>query len=474
VPASTLYEQIPYSNHPYRQAHHDQLAVTGVLHGLEPPAPATASVLEIGCGSGGHLIATCYAMPGVRAVGVDLAPSVIEGATVAAREACVDNVEFHAADLRDLTDGRFGRFDYVVAHGVQTWIPDDAREALPAAMRAHLADDGLAYISYNVHPGGHLRGILRDACLFHARGARDERERIALAREMLELLLRWRASDEQADAYGRFLAEVLPRFIDAADGTLAHDLLSEHGEPIWYHDFVALAGAHDLVPVAESRLIEPPGLPREPGLRDAIDRLADGDAVVREQLKDLFGNGRFRETVLAPASAGALAEPDPRALRRLRFLGPPPPGGAPPGTVAVVAAVAAARPRASTFEDLRGATGMPAEALESALLEAMRASLLTGWLEPPRAIPAGPRPHASALARRQAREGRPATSLLHSVVILDPAGAQLLDLLDGTRDHGAVASAMLEATGLELSPEAVASNIDKLAVAGLLEAVEAG
>jgi hypothetical protein len=137
--------------------------------------------------------------------------------------------------------------------------------------------------------------------------------------------------------------------------------------------------------------------------------------------------------------------------------------------VEVIEAIAERRPVACGVGDLIGVAGLDPPHLAGALLEGMRAGLLTAWLEPPRAVPAGERPRASALARHQARSGQPATSLLHTVVVLDPAGAQLLDLLDGTRDAAAIAIDLQAATGIELPPDAVASNLHAFGVAGLLE-----
>jgi Arc/MetJ family transcription regulator len=103
------------------------------------------------------------------------------------------------------------------------------------------------------------------------------------------------------------------------------------------------------------------------------------------------------------------------------------------------------------------------------MIGALRLGLVTAWLEPPRAVGAGERPRASALARMQARDRRPVTSLFHTVVMLDDAGAQLLDLLDGTRDAEAVRTALREAVGVDLAPEALDANLRALAAAGLLE-----
>src|SRR3954447_20871171 len=122
----TVYDDVPYSNHAYAQTHPDRLATVAILHGLEPPDPFHARVLEVGCGAGGNLLAMAAATPGIRAVGVDLAAVAIEEGTAAIAEIGLTNVELHQGDLRDLADGRLGQFDYIVAHGVYGWIPPDA------------------------------------------------------------------------------------------------------------------------------------------------------------------------------------------------------------------------------------------------------------------------------------------------------------------------------------------------------------
>ena len=65
--AHTTYDEVRYSNYPYAQTHPDRLATVAALHGLSTPDPATARVLEIGCGAGGNLIAMATASPGIHA-----------------------------------------------------------------------------------------------------------------------------------------------------------------------------------------------------------------------------------------------------------------------------------------------------------------------------------------------------------------------------------------------------------------------
>src|ERR1044072_777143 len=122
-----IYDQVRYSNFPYAQTHPDRLATVAILHGLEPPDPFRARVLEIGCGAGGNLMAMAAATPGISAVGVDLASAPLEGGRAIAADVGVGNVELRQGDVRELTDGSLGAFDYIVAHGVYGWIPADAR-----------------------------------------------------------------------------------------------------------------------------------------------------------------------------------------------------------------------------------------------------------------------------------------------------------------------------------------------------------
>src|ERR1700760_2517985 len=82
---TTVYDEVRYSNHPYAQTHPDRLATVAMLHGLEPPDPFRARVLELGGGAGGNLIAMAAATPGIRAVGVDLALTAVEEGRAAIR-----------------------------------------------------------------------------------------------------------------------------------------------------------------------------------------------------------------------------------------------------------------------------------------------------------------------------------------------------------------------------------------------------
>src|SRR5207244_3407096 len=153
------------------------LATIAHLHGLDPPAIAGCRVLELGCGAGANLLGVAYGLPDARLVGIDLAHGAVERAREDARALGLRNVEFHVGDVRDASAGGLGEFDYVIAHGLYAWIDQPAREALMATCAARLAPDGIAYVSFNAHPGGHFRRSLRELALWHARNHEEPAQR---------------------------------------------------------------------------------------------------------------------------------------------------------------------------------------------------------------------------------------------------------------------------------------------------------
>ena len=436
----TAYDEIPYANLPFPQALPRGHATIAMLHGLAPPDPRTARVLELGCGAGAHLVGVAAAHPEVQAVGVDLAATAIETARADAAAAGLDNVRFDVADVLELTDGRLGEFDYVIVHGLYAWAAEPLREAVLEACRAHLAPDGLAYLSYNAHPGGHLREMLRAMAQWHARGLADAREQAERARGLFALL------DRFGEAGGRtFFAGVLGEEVhslaEAPEPMLVHDLLASTFVPVWFADFAAAAARHGLAYVGDAI----PGASREAPWSDAVEAfVAEGagdDRVAREQYFDLFVLRRFRHSLLCHEAQAPSARVDPAAVPRLLVS---PYGEAPELPEPLGAALDGAGPlRPIAFAELRERIGVPEEELAAQLVAAFDVGDVEFYaVPPPAATVPGERPRASALARSQARPGALVTTLLSQLVRVtdEPTGA-LLRLLDGTRDRAAILEA---------------------------------
>ena len=175
------YEVVPYKGRPAGESHPDTLATIATLFGLKPSSVPQARVLEIGCASGENLVPMAAELPEGRFLGIDSSERQVAEGRATIEAAGLGNVELRRMDLRD-AGPELGTFDYIVCHGVFSWVTPEVQRGILSLIAATLAPAGLAYVSYNTYPGWHMRGIVRDAMLFHIDGDVDPREGIRKGR----------------------------------------------------------------------------------------------------------------------------------------------------------------------------------------------------------------------------------------------------------------------------------------------------
>src|SRR5215475_10805167 len=187
TPASR-YDSVLYPSYTHPQTHPNRLSVIGTLASLTPAPPARCRVLELGCGDATNLVPMAWTLPNSEFVGLDLAalPIVKGQETVAALG--LRNLRLVQADITAI-NGDWGKFDYIIAHGLYSWVPHEVREHLLELCRVLLAPQGIAFVSYNALPGGHMRSMLREMMLFHVRGFESPEDRIDQARALAQFLM---------------------------------------------------------------------------------------------------------------------------------------------------------------------------------------------------------------------------------------------------------------------------------------------
>ncbi|TWI11557.1 class I SAM-dependent methyltransferase [Aerolutibacter ruishenii] len=296
------YNQFPYSSHAYPHSAPEQLQAIAHIFGHSAPSVGTARVLELGAAAGGNLIPAAIRNPGMRAVGVDLSDVQVEMARARAREVGLDNIEFIQADLAQLESEALGEFDYIICHGLYSWVPPQVQEAMLRIFGQNLASGGLAFVSYNTYPGWKGKEMIRDAMLLHASQCTSAVERIAHAKAMVGFL-------QQAVAPGSVMSAALTESAalikGAGDQYLAHEYLEPYNLPCYFQDFVARAAEYGLAYLAEA---EPSMMvPANYGanMANALSRTFGHDQVRMEQYLDFAVNRAFRQTILAKVTAGA-------------------------------------------------------------------------------------------------------------------------------------------------------------------------
>ena len=443
----TAYDEVPYTGRPYPDSHPERLATMATLMGLEPAPVERCRVLEVACGDGANLVPMAAALPQSEFVGFDLAGQPVEAGRRFAAEAGVGNVTLAQLDLTAFPADA-GQFDYILAHGLYSWIPRAVRDRLLALIARHLSPRGVAFVSYNVYPGCYVRRMVWEMLRFHTEPLEEPSQRIAEAQALAKLLAEGHALD---DAYAALLKSELERFSARDPSFLFHDDLAAVNEPCWFHEFVAHAEEHRLQFLSEAELVATSYFGIAPTARRVLEGL---EPLAREQYLDFAKCRRFRQTLLCGEDVPVERAVAPARMREFRFLSrrrgiaeakagsTAEPQGEEGVARAILDALDAAEPNALTVETL--AARLP-QVERGYLEELCLAAAQTGALQlhvhaPDLATTVAGKPRASAAARAQARRGKAVTNLRHFLVDLDDGVAlKMLPLLDGTRDAAAVA-----------------------------------
>jgi SAM-dependent methyltransferase len=283
---------------------------------MSPAPPERCRVLELGCAGGGNLIPLARRLPQSHFVGIDLSARQIATGREEVRALGLTNVELLPMDLLDLGK-ELGRFDYILCHGVYSWVPAAVRDKILAVCTLSLRPQGIAYVSYNCYPGWRTRGAVRDLMRYHAGRTGDPRDRLRRAREILAFLAA-SVRDPQG-RYGRMLAEEAERLAGLPDDYVFHEYLEEVNHPVYFHEFVEHAAAHGLQYVWEAYVGEL-GSDLRPEVIQAVRGLTP-DLIGQQQYLDFLTDRPFRSSLLCRAGIALDRTIPPERMTAFQFVG---------------------------------------------------------------------------------------------------------------------------------------------------------
>ena len=464
--SSLNYDLQPYASHAFAQTAPARLAAVARLFGLPAAPVGTARVLELGCSSGGNLVPLAERFPDAEFHGIDISRVQISAGRERIAELGLTNVTLHCQSFTEVGD--LGRFDYIVAHGVYSWLPAAVRDAMMALIGRLLADDGVAYVSYNVLPGWRIPQALRDALLLTVPLDAAPAIKIARAREALSFL----ANATDADtAYGAGIREWATRLVDLPDDYIGHEFLEEVNAPCTVFDFIGGADAVGLTYLGESDIAPMVADNRDPALADQLRAMTGNSVAGMEQMMDIVTGRTFRQSLLVRNTAAAAISRDltPARLEALHLLTDGTLQGSGeddgelftaidaakrtvtasgPGVARALRHMIARYPASVTLAELRGEAGEPASGdVDETLFRMLLAGMITAVAEPSTPVViVNEHPIASAVARADARAGTGSTAnARHERVLLDAAANVVLPLLDGDHDTASLRAALVDA-----------------------------
>jgi hypothetical protein len=466
------YEAVPYEDRPVTETHLDNLYVAARRAGLPAARPEHARVLELGCAHAVNLVPMAFHLPHARFLGLDLSPGQIARATERVAALGLRNLELRQADVLDADLGD-QRFDYVIAHGLYSWVPEPVRARVLELCQGHLADAGVAYLSYNTMPAWGIRGAVREALLQVVDLRAEPPVQLRRAREALAQIAQ--VTPLRGTAEGALLAAELEGLRDKPDAYLLHEYLVPESRAFWLHEIVERADRAGLRWLGD---VAPTGLPPrvQRATRQALRALSEPPLAV-EQLADVVEFRQFRASLLCKASAAIEPVPELAALLLEACLAAPSPDPEPedsPLVASILGPLAARWPADVPVAELARALAVEPAALVDtvwALVDDERVQLR------PRSLPIaapGPAPRVAELSRFEAACLPFVTTPRHEHAPLDAFHAALIHHLDG-RSRAAVAEALvgdilagrLRLAGATPSPEQLRAALPRLVDAGL-------
>ena len=314
------YDEVPYHSRCFIQTHPQRLAFIGRLFGMNPAPVSKCRVLELGCASGGNLIPLALRYPNSQFLGLDYAQVQVNAGKKQVEELGLKNLEIKQADLGDYDVTKDGKFDYIICHGVYSWVPPHVQKAIMEICGKALSPQGIAYISYNCYPGWKMREIIRDAMLYHAGSRPTAAERVQQSRAIINFTSEIAEADS---AYGKILQAEVELLKQASDDYLLHEHLETHNDPCYFKDFINRALEQGLNYLGEAQVEEMIPHHLGPKVVDALNKVSGGNIIAIEQYLDFFRNRRFRRTLLVhkDVSAKVARNISPESVSRFHFAG---------------------------------------------------------------------------------------------------------------------------------------------------------
>lgn len=298
----TIYSELGYKSMPFPYTTPATLEAYAALVGISAPNPKTARVLELGATYGGNIISQALFNPDATFVGIELSQEQVEKGNEVIANAGLINVSLIQSDIASI-GSEIGTFDYIIAHGVYSWVDDGVKDALLRLIDEHLAEDGITYISYNTYPGWHTMDEVRQLMMFSNRDKTqfNHKEKVLHGKTIGSIvgsqILKY---DNLKERNSKFLG-ALRSVMQKDEYYVGHDHLEPNNDPVYFYQFNDHLGAHNLAYLCDADLTLSMVRSFDADIADTLDKLALNDHVAQEQYLDFMLDTTFRKSIICKA-----------------------------------------------------------------------------------------------------------------------------------------------------------------------------
>jgi methyltransferase-like protein/cyclopropane fatty-acyl-phospholipid synthase-like methyltransferase len=462
---TTDFSEVIHENYALPQAHPDRLATIAKLFGLKTPDIENCRVLQIGYAISNNLIPLALTFPKGQFTGIDLSSKHAEEGKSIISKLAVSNVQIQHLDISQI-DKDFGRFDYIIMHGIFSWSSKEQQDKLLSICSSNLSRHGVAYVSYNTYPGWHYRGLVRDMMLYHASQFNELETKVVQARALIGFLAQ--AVPTENNVYGMMLKDELDMLSHQSDSYILDDHLRRENEPVYFHQFAEQANTHDLQYLGESEFSSMLTSNFAPEVAATLKHVSN-DLIRTEQFMDFVRNRAFRQTLLCHKDIKLKRNLQGSAMHNFLFSSSAHTNVSAeqlettspveftlkngialtttrPVTKLALSYLAQISPQSMSFEELldnimpklpatSGTRQMQEQLLGGDLLTAGAAGVIDlHSYQRNLCLEVSSYPSVSKFARYQAESGSAITNKLHESIDADSFVRTVISLLDGTRD----------------------------------------
>ena len=292
------YDKHPYPSLCYTKTHPNYLTALAYYHGLKSANPFQCRVLEIGCSNGANLLSFAEQHPNSRIIGIDVSKKHIAQGQKYINHMGLENIILQHCSITDLLDDD-EKFDYIICHGVFSWVSDFVRDSILAYIQRNLHNHGLAYISYNCYPGWANLKILRDIMRYREQQCNKDisvKNKIADAFALIKHI--GQKVDNTSDSYQDIINEELNTIKQYPKGYLHHEFYHQENNAFYIHEFVDTINRYDLDYLCDTNIASDE-IRTLPSQQSQWFKQRDLTKIETLQYLDYFNNRRFRSSVIA-------------------------------------------------------------------------------------------------------------------------------------------------------------------------------